>query len=250
MKYNVYSAMTLGARSVQEDCILDGSDQWQNDEFTHESEIVEDSLLLAVCDGMGGHDKGDEASRFVCDLLKNISHHQITGAGALNDILAGIQQSSLKKLPENCGTTVAGLFASDHRIIAFNAGDSRVYKVEQEELKYISHDHSLVQEMVDKGLIASNAAKDHPLKYLIEFGFGPIFGDAWTHHSVYIHEAPLEDGDIYLLCTDGLMAAMRDVLIHDCLMQSPEHLGPRLFELMKRKRLNDNTSFIIVKIHH
>lgn len=241
--------MTLGARSIQEDCILDGVEHFQDDELISEREILGATLLLAVCDGMGGHDKGDEASRFVCEQLKNISHDCITDAEKLKEILAGIQGVALEKLPENCGTTVAGLFVSDHRIIAFNAGDSRVYKVTPEELIYISHDHSLVQEMVDKSLIPNNAAKDHPLKNLIEFGFGPIFADTWERHNVYIHEAPLENGDIYLLCSDGLMDAMRDSLIHDCLMQSTEDLGPGLFKLMKQKRLNDNTSFMIVKIH-
>jgi len=242
--------MTLGARSIQEDCIMDGFGHRQDDEFVSEREIVSQTLLLAVCDGMGGHDKGDEASRFVCEQLKNISHEPITDSEKLKGILAGIQACALEKLPENCGTTVAGLFAADHRIIAFNAGDSRVYKVAPEGLKYISHDHSLVQEMVDKSLIPENAAKDHPLKNLIEFGFGPIFADAWAQYNVYIHEAPLDDGDIYLLCTDGLMDAMRDVLIHDCLMQSPKERGERLFAMMKRKSLNDNTSFILVEIHH
>jgi serine/threonine protein phosphatase PrpC len=250
MKCNVYSAMTLGARSVQEDCIMDGVDQWQTDEFINSREIVAETLLLAVCDGMGGHDKGDEASRFVCEQLKNISHDPIMDAGKLKEILAGIQETALEKLPENCGTTLAGLFVSDNRIIAFNAGDSRVYKFTPEGLMYISHDHSLVQEMVDKSLIPDVAAKDHPLKNLIEFGFGPIFGDAWERYTVHIYESPLEDGDIYLLCSDGLMDAMRDAVIHDCLMQSAEEMGPRLLDLMKRKRLNDNTSFIIVKIHH
>jgi PPM family protein phosphatase len=248
MNFHIFSAMTMGVRSIQEDCVFDGIDQIQEEEFVSEKTIAAETLLLAVCDGMGGHDKGDEASRFVCEQLKKISHESITDAGKLMETLAAIQETALEKLPENCGTTVAGLFVADHRVIAFNAGDSRVYKVTPEGLTYISHDHSLIQEMVDKSLISTSAAKDHPLKNLIEFGFGPIFTDAWDPQNVYVHEAPLGDGDIFLLCSDGFLDAVQDVLIHDCLIQSPEDMGPRLFELAKRKRLSDNASFILVQI--
>jgi serine/threonine protein phosphatase PrpC len=249
MNFHIFSAMTMGIRSIQEDCIFDGIDQIQEDEFVSDRTIAAETMLLAVCDGMGGHDKGDEASRFVCGQLKDISHESVADAEKLKKILAGIQDAALEKLPENCGTTVAGLFVADHRVIAFNAGDSRVYKVTPEGLTYISHDHSLVQEMVDRSLISTSAAKDHPLKNLIEFGLGPIFNDAWAQQNVHVHEAPLEEGDIFLLCSDGLLEAVQEVLIHDCLIQSPGEMGARLFALMKRKRLNDNASFILTEIH-
>jgi serine/threonine protein phosphatase PrpC len=241
--------MTLGARFIQEDCIFDGVDAFQEDERISEREIAGETLMLAVCDGMGGHDKGDEASRFVCEQLKNAPHGAITDGEKLREILAGIQESALEKLPENCGTTVAGLFVFDHRVLAFNAGDSRVYQVAPEGIQCVSHDHSLVQVMVDKFLIPENAAKEHPLKNLIEFGFGPIFLDAWNRQNVYVYEKRLDDVGIYLLCSDGLMDAMKEAVIHECLMRAPDAMGARLFEVLKQKRLNDNASFIVVKIY-
>ncbi len=250
MQFRVFSAMTIGIRPIQEDCIFDGIDLNQEDEFVSERTIAAETMLLAVCDGMGGHDKGDEASRFICGQLKSISHQYIADAEKLEKMLAGVQDAALEKLPENSGTTAAGLVVADRRVIAFNAGDSRAYKVTPEGLIYISHDHSLVQEMVDRSLISSSAAKDHPLKNLIEFGFGPIFGDEWDRHGIYMHEAPLDDGDIYLLCSDGLVDAMREVQIHDCLSASFGDGAPRLFEMVKRKHLTDNTSFIVVEINH
>jgi serine/threonine protein phosphatase PrpC len=250
MKFSVYSAMTLGGRSIQEDCIMDGVDRWQDEEFEFKREMTADSMLFAVCDGMGGHDKGDEASRFVCEELKNLSHEDITDGAKLSDILTAIQESALNKLPANCGTTVAGLLAMGSKVIVFNAGDSRVYRVLPEELKYISHDHSLVQEMVDKELIPSHAAIDHPLKNLIEFGLGPIFEDAWAQYQIHLFEEALSNGASYLLCTDGLTGAMRDSQILECLMESPEDKGQRLLYSIRRKRLSDNTSFILLDIHH
>ncbi len=240
--------MILGTRSIQEDCIMDGMELHQDNEFVSEKTWVQPSILLAVCDGMGGHEKGDEASRFVCRELKKISHDLITDAEKFKKILSNIQAAALEKLPENCGTTVAGIFASDQKLIAFNAGDSRIYKIESHGLKYISHDHSLVQEMVDKLLIPDSAAKDHPLRNLIEFGFGPIFSEAWTRQQLYIHEEDINNNDIYLICTDGLVEALKDAVIHETLTQTQDGMGPRLFELLKRKRLYDNTSFILVKI--
>jgi len=249
MKFSIYSAMMLGPRSVQEDCIFDGVARWQDEDFESRRESFSDTIMLAVCDGMGGHEKGDEASRFVCEKLKKISHDRITDAQSLNDLLTGIQNSALEALPRNSGTTVAGLLVRDSRVMAFNAGDSRVYKLTANELKYISHDHSLVQEMVDKSMITGNAAKDHPLKNLIDFGFGPIFAEAWKRHGIHIHEEPLEDNATYLLCTDGLTGVMTDRRIHYCMMQFPNDKGTHLIAAMKRKGLADNMSFIIVEIH-
>ena len=70
MKCSVFSAMLLGPRAKQEDCIMDGLDLFQSDRLKEKKKFDTDCLLLSTCDGMGGHDHGDTASRFVCEQLK------------------------------------------------------------------------------------------------------------------------------------------------------------------------------------
>ena len=241
--------MTIGPRQKQEDCILMGADLHQAGKIEKERDMDSDPLLLAVCDGMGGHEDGDAASRFACEQLKSMPIDRITDAEALNDAIGQIQDSAEKELSPNSGTTIAGLIARKDKILVFNAGDSRVYKVTPTELVYISHDHSLVQELVDKSLIHRDIAGRHPLKNLIEFGIGPIFSPVWGQECrVHIREEAVADGLVYLLCTDGVMDAMSDPEIHARLMPSPVDQGPHLFAALKTKGLNDNASFIIAEM--
>jgi PPM family protein phosphatase len=249
MKCHLFSAMTLGPRDKQEDCIVAGAELYQAEEIEEKRQLDVQCLLLAVCDGMGGHDSGETASRFACEQLKKKSLDPISDPKGLNDILADIQISAQEHLPENSGTTVAGLIAREGKTIVFNAGDSRVYKLTPEGLKYISHDHSLVQELVDKSLIDREVASSHPLKNLIEFGIGPIFADAWGQHNIHIYEESITGGEIYLICSDGLVGVMTETEIFECLMPSPVEQGARLLEMIKNKGLADNTSFIIAELH-
>lgn len=249
MKCHLFSAMTLGPRDKQEDCIVAGADLYQEEEIEEKREIDSQCLLLAVCDGMGGHDSGEKASRFACEQLKNKSVDPIFDPERLNDILADIQTSAQDLLPGNSGTTVAGLVAKEGKIIAFNAGDSRVYKITPEGLSYISHDHSFVQELVDKALIDRELACSHPMRNLIEFGIGPIFAEAWGQYEIHIYEEAIAGDAVYLICSDGLVGVMTETEIHECLMPSPVEQGARLLEMIKNKGLTDNTSFIIAELH-
>lgn len=249
MKCTVFSAMLQGPRAKQEDCIMDGDGLFQSDRLTKKKEINTDCLLLSVCDGMGGHEHGETASRFVCEQLKNKVNNTSFCSKDIRLIFSEIQVSAQQELPEKCGTTIAGLIASDSRVIAFNAGDSRVYKISEKGLVYISHDHSLVQGLVDKAFIEKKSAPHHPLKNLIEFGIGPIFNDVWENNTLHIHEESLEKDAWYLLCSDGLNDLLTDQEIYEHLMPSPVENGPDFFEFLKKKKLKDNTSFIIVKIH-
>ncbi len=250
MKCTVFSAMLRGPRAKQEDCIIDGLDLFQSDRLKEKKKFDTDFLLLLACDGMGGHDHGDMASRFVCEQFKKKMINGAFCAENIESILSEIQNLALEKLPENCGTTVAGLIITDDHAIAFNAGDSRVYRISENEINYISHDHSLVQGLVDKSFIRQDNAPLHPLKNLIDFGIGPIFNDAWENNHIHIHDELISKDTWYLLCTDGLNDLLPDQEIHDRLWPSPVKNGANLLKKIKKKGLKDNISFIIVRIHH
>ena len=108
-------------------------------------------------------------------------------AEKIKTCLTEIQNSTRKYLPENSGTTVAGLMIMNGQTIVFNAGDSRVYKISTSKMDYISHDHSLVQGLVDKSFIQQDSASYHPLKNIIDFGIGPLFDDVWKNFNIHIN---------------------------------------------------------------
>jgi PPM family protein phosphatase len=247
MECQTFSAMIIGPRNKQEDAITDGKTVFQADYLTRKNVISDGNIVLAVCDGMGGHDGGEIASMFACEKLTRINRFKISAANVL-ETLGRIQQEALLTLPTNSGTTVAGLLANEDRIIAFNAGDSRVYRLTNDAITYISHDHSLVQEMIDQSMIEARNSNQHPLRNVIELGIGPAFKNSWSIKKIYIHETRMERPSYYLLCTDGLTDLISDREIHDLLMPDPIENGTRLYNSLRQRKLRDNTSFIIAEI--
>ncbi len=247
MENRTFSAMLIGPRDRQEDAITDGKTVFQADLLTRKNGSSAERILLAVCDGMGGHDGGEIASMFVCEALNRIRWENVSGEHVLES-LAGIQREAMVQLPENSGTTVAGLLAGNGRIVAFNAGDSRIYRLEADAIHYISHDHSLIQEMIDQSILNVNNVGFHPLRNVIELGIGPAFDGSWNVKKVHVHEESLEIPSYYLLCSDGLTDIIGGSDIHKLLMPDPVKNGTRLYNTLKQKTLRDNTSFMIVEI--
>ncbi|HMA85541.1 MAG TPA: PP2C family serine/threonine-protein phosphatase [Desulfosalsimonadaceae bacterium] len=247
MKARVFSAMRLGPRNTQEDCLLAVQDVFQSDTIERQSEAEAESLIFAVCDGLGGHQSGDRASHFVCKQLKAKYQANAFQSKDIPIILRNIQNAARHQLPANSGTTLAGLFASHEMIHVFNTGDSRVYKLDNTAARYISHDHSVVQELIDNYLILQQTARNHPYRNLVEFGIGPLFVDSWENHAVFVHSEAYQPPATFLICSDGLSDQMTEAEIHRILMPTPVSSGRTLLSKVSEKGLVDNTSFIIVQ---
>jgi protein phosphatase len=251
MNVRIFSAMQKGPRGKQEDCLLLGGKIIQEDAFESESEFEAEALLLAACDGLGGHDAGDRASHFVCRELqeKGLDLPAKSPTKNIPVLLREIQESSRRHLPDNCGTTLAGLLVAGRSVCAFNAGDSRIYKIDGSQAHYISHDHSVVQGLLDNFLILQETAHNHPYRNLIEFGIGPLFVDSWESHSVYVHAEDYHPPISFLLCSDGLSDQMTPGEIHRHLGPDPVKNGRALLSAVCSKGLVDNTSFIVVELN-
>ena len=247
MKARIFSAMRLGPRNTQEDCLLAVQDIFQSDEIERQSEAEAESLIFAVCDGLGGHQSGDRASQFVCKQLKAKYQANAFQSQDIPIILRNIQNAARHQLPANSGTTLAGLFATHEMIHVFNAGDSRVYKLDKTAAHYISHDHSVVQELIDNYLILQQTARNHPYRNLVEFGIGPLFVESWENHSVFVHSEAYQPPATFLICSDGLSDQMAEAEMHRILMPTPVSSGRTLLTKVAEKGLVDNTSFIIVQ---
>lgn len=188
-----YSCVTVpGKRVYNEDsCIV---------------EAVADGILLAVADGLGGHAAGEVASGIAIDTLRSVFMTKYrTGAGILGaealmrlafEEADRIITSEAKDEREGMGTTLSAAFIIDGSVIVGNTGDSRVYLLDG-SLRQITKDHSLVQELVDKGMVDAESARFHPMKHIIRHSLGGDF-------RVDIISDTLSPKITLLLSTDGL----------------------------------------------
>jgi serine/threonine protein phosphatase PrpC len=246
-RYRCAFHMDIGPRKDQEDCLLIQKAVYQQKALDGQVADTSPSLLLVVCDGMGGHVEGETASRFVCEAFLKEPRRRLLTEKDMVAQLVEIQDQALAALPGNSGTTVAGIWLAHDRILGFNLGDSRIYRFAPDGLQYISHDHSLVQSLLDDGVITEKEAFSHPYKNVVSFGIGPAFADIWPRHAIHIFRDAPAAAATYLICSDGVNDILRDREIFEALAPAPVDNGALLMAAIKEKGLRDNTSFIIVE---
>ena len=205
MSFKIACYMDIGLRETQEDCIFVNGKIYQQNTFKRPSAqtIKAPKGVFAVCDGMGGHSRGEWASRFVCEKLKEYRKDITCSRENLENMFKKLQQNVEGEGVVNCGTTVACVVSDGDHIMICNTGDSRVYKITGDDILYLSHDHSLVQSMVDQGYLLQEDTFRHPNGNVIEFGIGDILKQRWDRdgNMVYIKDDILHAGEYYLLCT-------------------------------------------------
>ncbi|MDL2295316.1 Stp1/IreP family PP2C-type Ser/Thr phosphatase [Lachnospiraceae bacterium OttesenSCG-928-E19] len=161
--------------------------------------------LFVVADGMGGHKAGDFASKYTVEVLEEVidSSEEQTPEGILQE--AGkeanrrlIEAAGKDIKLEGMGTTLVAATIIDNMLHFLNVGDSRLYLINN-EIRQLSKDHSLVEEMVRLGGIKEEEAQHHPDKNIITRAVGVnknLEADYYEHI--------LQKGDVILMCTDGL----------------------------------------------
>lgn len=167
--------------------------------------------LFVVADGMGGHKAGDFASKYAVQVLEeHVRNH--SGMGPELIITDAVREANRKIVEkakqdtglEGMGTTLVVATIIEHTLYFVNVGDSRLYLI-RDEIKQLSKDHSLVEEMVRLGGINEEEAKHHPDKNIITRAIG-----AKDDVEVDFFEYRLQKGDIILMCTDGLTNMVDD----------------------------------------
>ena len=167
--------------------------------------------LFVVADGMGGHKAGDFASKYAVQVLEeHVRNH--SGMGPELIITDAVREANRKIVEkakqdtglEGMGTTLVVATIIEHTLYFANVGDSRLYLI-RDEIKQLSIDHSLVEEMVRLGGINEEEAKQHPDKNIITRAIG-----AKDDVEVDFFEYRLQKGDIILMCTDGLTNMVDD----------------------------------------
>ena len=210
-----------------------------------------DRGLWAVADGMGGHDAGDVASARVTEAIVKLPvvyglDDMVEGAviqlQKVNRELIDLARSSAAT--GSIGSTVVGLAIANGQYRCFWAGDSRAYRIRDGRIAQLSRDHSLVQDLVDAGMLGPEEAHNHPNANVITRAVGVA-----EELRVDIASGDAAPGDRFLLASDGLTRLVPDEELAAVLTSRPaEAAAEQLVETVLARGAPDNITMIIVKL--
>lgn len=212
-------------------------------------------LIAVVCDGMGGAEGGQIASSLAVEtfmkelralLREDMSMEQLRELASFCVAQANtaVYQRSIED--EDCrgmGTTLVSAVAGEKGTVVCNVGDSRAYLIRGGEITRITHDHSVVQTLVENGNITAEEARTHPNRNLITRALGT---EEITQCDAF--EVSLAQGDKLLLCTDGLVvtATDEDICRAVCAEESTEKNLDELIALAKAQGAPDNVTVVLI----
>jgi protein phosphatase len=208
--------------------------------------------LLAVADGMGGHAAGEVASSVTIASMAELDSEP-PGGDMLAELAAAVAAANMRlqemiianPAVEGMGTTLTALFWSDGHAAVCHIGDSRGYLLRENELYQITHDHTLVQSLVDEGRISADDVSTHPQRSLL---LRALDGRSIAEPDLSVHEG--QPGDRYLLCSDGLSGVVSDETLRDTLAANadPETVTRQLIELALLGGGPDNITCIVADV--
>ena len=183
----------------------------------NEDSALSGSQLIAVADGMGGHAGGEVASSVAINTLAAIAP-TFTNVEIDVDSASDLFLNSLHTIdgqihvvtqdePQlaGMGTTLTALFISGTEISLLHVGDSRAYRLRGSDLEQLSSDHTVLQELLNKGVISASDAHDHPQRSMLTQA---LMGEGNLEPSLQVFEGKIKDR--YILCSDGLTGVLTD----------------------------------------
>lgn len=218
--------------------------------FASEQPVGNLANVFIVADGMGGHNAGDYASKYtvetiVSEIQRSTETDPVTIlAEAIETANEQVRQKSAESAErKGMGTTVVAATFADKYLQVANVGDSRLYVINS-EIKQITRDHSLVEEMIRMGGLDRAAARSHPDKNIITRAIG-----ASDIVEVDFFSVELNPEDIVLMCSDGLTNMLEDEEIR-MILSGQEDIGEKAEKLVKAANQNggsDNISVILIE---
>jgi serine/threonine protein phosphatase PrpC len=208
--------------------------------------------LFAVADGMGGAQAGEVASRIAArafERKRSVSAEE-PAEGQLEEIAQQANREIHKLAQEDSsragmGTTLTAALLRDDEVALGHVGDSRAYLLRNGQLKRLTKDHSLVEELRRQGRLTEEQAEEHPQRSIITRALGPeptVNVDTMTF--------PARDGDVFLLCSDGLTTMVSDDQIRDILVNSRSLRSAvnRLVDAANRGGGRDNITAVAFRV--
>jgi serine/threonine protein phosphatase PrpC len=193
-------------------------------------EIDPSHRLYVVADGMGGHSYGEVAAQLAVQAIRRFVEKSLdkdtTWPIKLDDRLA--RHSNLLKMAiqnahadvlraisrdgslHGMGSTVVGILIHGDMAAVAHVGDSRAYRLRNGKLEQLTQDHTWVHEQVVAGLLSKEQARSHPLKNVVTRALG---GE--SEIAIDVREVPVQPGDVFLICSDGLTGMLSDADIRE-----------------------------------
>ncbi len=214
----------------------------------------ENIALAVLADGMGGHRGGEMASAMTVSMIlesitakaiKNSTIGRLMHKAILQANKSVYESSKTNSQYRGMGTTIVALMFYDNHFTVAHVGDSRLYRLRNNQLEQITRDHSFVQEQIDLGLHTAEQARNSPHKNLITRAIG-IDDDV----QVDIKEDSAMPDDIYLLCSDGVNDMLDDEMIKKTLIDNRfdlDNASSEIIRLANEFGGKDNISVLLAK---
>jgi serine/threonine protein phosphatase PrpC len=244
MKFAVYQTSQIGGRKYNQDRVAYA--------------YTDDALLLVLADGMGGHLHGEIAAQIAVhtfmQAFAQVAKPRVPDPEAfLREVTkqgheAIIRYAHDNQLGGNPGTTCVAALVQDGQVNWAHAGDSRFYLLRDKAVAAVTHDHSIVQQWADWGIITIDEMKTHPDRNKITNCLGGVEDSFYVESSTRI---PVQSGDVLLLCSDGLWSPLLDKEMAEVWAAEPL---PRALDkligisLLREQARADNTTAVVVRL--
>ena len=232
-------------------------DQWHGSDLGLQRQGNEDNYfvrapLFVVADGMGGAQAGEVASEMAVQSFE----HGIPDGQSPADGLRHLIEEANRQIHERSrndqqragmGTTVTAAYVGEDAVTVAHVGDSRCYLIRDGEVQRLTKDHSLVGELVDRGKLTEEQAESHPQRSVITRALGPE-----PNVQVDVEEFSAHDGDLFMVCSDGLTSMVREPKLKPLLLQEDdrplEALGRELIAAANAAGGRDNITVVLFKL--
>jgi serine/threonine protein phosphatase PrpC len=217
---------------------------------TNEDSYLESSPIFAVADGMGGARAGEVASRMAVEAFAEERDVDASAETQLAEIARSANRKIYALAQEDSsragmGTTFTAVMVVDNELAIGHVGDSRAYRLRDGALERLTHDHSLVEELVRQGKLTSEEAETHPQRSIITRALGPepeVDVETFTY--------PARGGDVYLLCSDGLTGMVAEDRVAEIIREGRtlEAAARKLIEEANENGGRDNITVVLFRL--
>ncbi|MCK4763205.1 MAG: Stp1/IreP family PP2C-type Ser/Thr phosphatase [Candidatus Aminicenantes bacterium] len=226
-----------------------------NEDFLAYEKISENEYLFIVADGMGGHQAGDVASKLGTQAFVS-AYKSLRGN---DDTISETMQQSIKEAnttilakasadlsKKGMGTTFSAMVISDMKAHIVHVGDSRIYLIRDNRIHKITTDHTFVEKMMEEGRLSEEEARNHPQKNILYMSLGARESFA----PVLIEDYEVREGDLFILCSDGLnnMVSDEQILEFSFKHPSPTEMVAALIDQANEQGGTDNITVQAIEI--